>query len=223
MASLVGAGVVPGAGAEGVRTAQMGPNGSRDPQAKWGRVAEVAVAGEDPVVAAGGMTTGAGWTRGPVGGRGRAVTTAGVAVEVLILPGEGGADLTLGEVAGGGAARTLRRKGRGALNPRSGASEAVTHKAGAREAVAEDSMTGTVGIAAASPTRMTLVDLAEAVALKTAAGAATTGAGPETVPMAGAGDVEELGLAQSRRTRGRGRVTMAPLITHRGGSPAAGE
>lgn len=224
MASLAGAGVVPGAEAEGVRMAQMGPNGSRDPQAKWGRAAEVAVAGEDPVVVAGGMMTGAGWTRGLADGRGRAATPAGGAVGALIPPGEGGADLTLAEVAGGGAARTLRRKGRGALNPRSGASEAVTHKAGAREAVAEDSMTGTVGIAAVNPTRMTLVDLAEAVALKKAAGAATTGAGPETVPTAGAGAgaAEELGLAQSRRTRAHGRAMTALPTTHRGGSPAAG-
>lgn len=224
MASLAGAGVVPGAEAEGVRMAQMGPNGSRDPQAKW-RVAEVAVAGEDLVVVAGGMTTGAGWTRGLAGGRGRAATPAGGAAGALIPPGEGGADLTLAGVAGGGVAWTLRRKGRGALNPRSGASGAVTLKAGAREAAAEDSMTGTVGIAAASPTRMTLVDLAEVVALKKAAGAAMTGAGPETVPMAGAGAaaVEELGLAQIRRTRARGRAMTALPTTHHGGNPAAGK
>lgn len=223
MGSHPGAGVVPGAEAEGVRMAQMGLNGIRDPQAKWGRVAEVAVAGEDLVAAGGGMTKGAGWRRGTAGGRGRAATPAGGAVAALTPPGEVGADLMLAGVEGGGVALTLKRKGQGALNHRSGASEAVTHKAGAREAVAEDSMTGTVGIAPVSPTRTTLVDLAEAVAHKMAAGAVTTGGGPETVPMAGAGAVEDLGLAQIRRTRAHGKAMMALPTTHHGGSPAAGE
>lgn len=103
------------------------------------------------------------------------------------------------EAAPGNKARTVPSR-------RSGASVAVAPRAGDREVAAEATLTGTISAVA----RMNRVALAAAGAVRTAGGAAKTGARPETCRPAGA-------EAEAGHGRTSGSRRMASRATARRG------